>query len=552
MTHRYEIKKNRSQSGYTLVELIAVAAIVATVASAGYAIKYATSNYKSLDAAAVAIGQYGNAVDNFETKFATELLDGTAIAGVTDPYHPTVKELVSLGMLPPGFNQSRLPGGDMLTTIQKVPAGCAPGSCDLYWMTVASKPFMQATSNNVDEAGAGRVVKAIGAQAGYSPRENPGVFKGYNDSWGAGIANPVGQAGVVAMRGGYGASVLAKFLRTDGGNQMSADFKGGGHNLTGVSNMTATGTVTTQNLAATNGYINTLQGNTATLTGNIKAADATLGNVTASGIVHTAAGLVSDGYAQVASWISGASLATSGDIAAGNNVSGQTVSGVNVVAANNVQATGTVLGSQVQSSGDVTAQGNVFAAKTVSAMQLTSNSYIGVGGVINPGGFCNPDGTLARDGTGQSYACVSGIWKATQADTGSAYVTYVPVADSQIFGRANQVNGKFLATDVTDSIGNHSIVPTQMGYTGRTGGTCTLVNWTTPCTVGDQTSGCDANYAGLRPASIRFNRYMYPDAAQSATFDVIYAADRRFDDGSGTCQASNDGGAYYITTYHKQ
>ncbi|MFD2274172.1 hypothetical protein ACFS07_32715 [Undibacterium arcticum] len=103
-----------------------------------------------------------------------------------------------------------------------------------------------------------------------------------------------------------------------------------------------------------------MQGNTATLTGNIKAADATLGNVTASGIVHTAAGLVSDGYAQVASWISGASLATSGDIAAGNNVSGQTVSGVNVVAANNVQATGTVLGSQVQSSGDVTAQGNVF------------------------------------------------------------------------------------------------------------------------------------------------------------------------------------------------
>jgi prepilin-type N-terminal cleavage/methylation domain-containing protein len=229
-----------SQQGFTLVELVITSAIIAAALAGTLAVQYRRANYATLDAAATAMNAVGNAIQNFESHYATQLVAGTAIPGVVDEYHPMVAELTALGYMPPGFDATKLPGGDMSTTISLIPAGCAAiniADCNLYWFTVASKPFLQ--SNGVaDEAGAGRVVSEIGTQSGYSHIETPGFITGYNNGWGPSVVNPTGLAGIVAVQGGYGASELAQYLRIDGGNAMTADFHGGSHDLTGVNNAT--------------------------------------------------------------------------------------------------------------------------------------------------------------------------------------------------------------------------------------------------------------------------------------------------------------------------
>lgn len=223
------------QSGMSLIELIGVAAITALAFSGTLYIRAQSQFDSNLDAAGHAIRNVGIAVENYTAKYAYEIREGTlAVPGVADPARPTLLELVSIGMLPTGFDPTHIPGGQMSTVIERVPAGCVVEKCDLDWVTHTLKPITRPGLNAADEAGAGRIVKLVGAMSGYSPVSNPAVFHGYNGSWTTPVLNPTGQAGIVAVRGGYGSSVMAKFLRIDGGNEMTGDIKAGGHNLINV------------------------------------------------------------------------------------------------------------------------------------------------------------------------------------------------------------------------------------------------------------------------------------------------------------------------------
>lgn len=234
----------KRQLGFTLAELVAVTAIAGmTAVSLGWIAQRARAEQTSTGAA-MHMKAVGIAVDNFTAKYAYELRLGSAVAGVANPYAPTIQELGNLGMLPVGFTATRLPGGNMTTLIERVPAGCSGETCDLTWTTYPVQPFLQ-VNGQPDEATAGAVVRAIGTFAGYSPVSNPAVFRGYNDSWnpGVGVPNPTGQAAVVAMKGGYGSSVMAKFLRIDGGNQMTGNLRVGGHDIVDANDAAFSGNV---------------------------------------------------------------------------------------------------------------------------------------------------------------------------------------------------------------------------------------------------------------------------------------------------------------------
>jgi hypothetical protein len=219
----------------SLIELIGVTAITALAISGTLYIRAQSQFDRNLDAAGHAIRNVGIAVENYTAKYAYEIREGTlAVPGVVDPARPTLLELVNIGMLPTGFDPTHIPGGQMSTAIERVPAGCVVEKCDLDWVTHTTKPITRPGLNTADEAGAGRIVKLVGAMSGYSPASNPSVFHGYNGSWTTPVMNPTGQAGIVAVRGGYGSSVMAKFLRVDGGNEMTGDIKAGGHNLINV------------------------------------------------------------------------------------------------------------------------------------------------------------------------------------------------------------------------------------------------------------------------------------------------------------------------------
>lgn len=232
----------KREKGMTMVELIAVAAIAAMAFTGSLYIRSQQQVDVVRDASGHAMRNIGIAVENYVAKFAYEIREGTLpVAGVADPARPTVQELVNIGFLPTGFDPSVIPGGQMLTFIERIPAGCMVEDCDLGWMTHTVQPLTRPGTGAADEASAGRLVRMIGAMAGYSKVTTPDFFNGFNDSWGAGIVNPTGQAGIIAIRGGYGSSMMAKFLRTDGGNQMAANIRAGGHSLVDVENATLTG-----------------------------------------------------------------------------------------------------------------------------------------------------------------------------------------------------------------------------------------------------------------------------------------------------------------------
>lgn len=223
------------QTGVTLIELIGVTAITALAISGTLYIRAQSQFDRNLDAAGHAIRNVGIAVENYTAKYAYEIREGSLpVPGVADPARPTLLELVNIGMLPSGFDPTHIPGGQMSTIIERVPAGCVVEKCDLDWLTHTTIPITRPGLSAADEAGAGRIVKLVGAMSGYSPAGNPSVFQGYNGSWSTPVMNPTGQAGIVAIRGGYGSSVMSKFLRVDGGNEMSGDIKAGGHNIVNV------------------------------------------------------------------------------------------------------------------------------------------------------------------------------------------------------------------------------------------------------------------------------------------------------------------------------
>lgn len=128
-------------------------------------------------------------------------LDATTLIKVTGA--------VGMGTTPPG-NVGEY-------AIRVYPACDAKGTCNVETLTYISKPMLKRYSAEPDIDAAVIAARKIGALGGVSSDEGKKEFRFLDSGGSTGcVFNPVGAAGLVAIRGGYATSAQSVFVRRDG------------------------------------------------------------------------------------------------------------------------------------------------------------------------------------------------------------------------------------------------------------------------------------------------------------------------------------------------
>lgn len=202
----------RTDRGFMLVG-VALLLLVLSIVSVGAA-------RKQLDAARAATGhsigqglsRVNKALDTYMAKYGGRLASGLSIAGVVDPYSPTVAELRALGVIVEAVNEVPAQGGRYVTRVMRLPAGCAPDDCNLASQVWLRDPILDPESGRVDSRKLGAAIASLGGDGGFSTIGNPGTIR-FGNGWS--IANPDAGArpGIVVAVAGYGSSAWGAFVR---------------------------------------------------------------------------------------------------------------------------------------------------------------------------------------------------------------------------------------------------------------------------------------------------------------------------------------------------
>ena len=217
----------------------------------------------------------------------------------------------------------------------------------------------------------------------------PTVITGTLGGWS--VTNPVlvagvAQPGILAIRGGYGSSGWAQFLRRDGSLPMTGALNMGNQNINAAATVNSaaianTGNIATSTLATTAAV---------TVGGALSVAGASTTNgITNTGAISTTT-LASTGAATVGGALGVTGTTTTRGIT--NTVNGITNTG-NITSTGNVSVTG-----------NVTATGNMTAAKFLPTTVVASGqTCVGL------------DGYQAKTAAGSLASCILGVWTTPNA-----------------------------------------------------------------------------------------------------------------------------------------
>lgn len=397
------MKLRSSQAGYT-ASAMAIMLTVASVTTIGVSSR--TLNFAA-EAQGAAHGKIlsdvNQAIGVYMANNYPALQNGTPIAGVTNPYSPTIPELQAMGGLNAQLSPTPPLGGSYATQIAREPAGCTGSGCNLtsrVWLTAA---FLNTDTGNPDIRRLGAAVQEIGGDGGFSDNTSPATIRGIA-GWSR--PNPVlNQAGILMAINGYGSSAFGQFFRKDGSVAMtgSADF--GGQSLNNA---------------------NVLSANQGTFTGNITANQANLsGRVTVPGGNNVVVG----------------SVALYGDT---------TNSAIRQSGAFHIQRFDGS-SADIAQVGNITTYGQVNAASShvrgnqvvVGEMQTYANAVIAgsvrpsaFGGYVYEGWGCGEgNGAMRSDPSGVILSCQSNVWRkaggASSSGTGLTGI-YAPLKNKII------------------------------------------------------------------------------------------------------------------------
>lgn len=350
------------------------------------------------------------------------------VAGVANPYAPTIPELVNLGYLPQGFG-SKAPNGQVFTS--NVTQVCPGGNCTLAGYVYSSTPYKDGTGAVRNDL-AGIAMQAAGADAGMTPPGQAGQLVGTGNGWQTPMAGV--QVGTFAMRvGSYSATdaILSQFYMLNGSRALTGAMNANGNNINSVGNLSAQGKIATNGLNANDmpsgwgGGVRTwdvyaggtvgvgagggaiplaYMNNTGLVQGQTVNSN---GNVNASGTLWSNGGVVTNGNMTLAT--SNAQITNPGrmHINVGENLYLQPWSGGTTIVgggggSGNLQVTGTtwMYGPTVNQGYTYLNGGGVVN----SSLSMAATAWAGWG--------CSGNG-ITTDPNGQLLSCQSGVWQAT-------------------------------------------------------------------------------------------------------------------------------------------
>lgn len=230
----------RRQQGFGLIDAVISISIFALV-SLGYVaiqsdmVRQQEDKIAAQHSLALQFGANAYINDNRAT-----LLNSASpvIVGFASPMAPTVAELaasISPQFLPPGYTATNNLGMDMAIVLTRIPVGCTPSvNCtDIAGLVYAVAPFLDVESGLADNRRVGAMATQVGDDGAFSPQSAPATFLGSSGTW-TGVVNPVGTAGVLAVRAGFGSIGYANLnylVRRDGSLAMTGSLNGGGNDL---------------------------------------------------------------------------------------------------------------------------------------------------------------------------------------------------------------------------------------------------------------------------------------------------------------------------------
>lgn len=131
-------------------------------------------------------------------------------------WSPTIEQLRTMGYLPSGWltTRSSLNDGAYGISFRRVPAGCAPVTCDVEGLVAIRAPVLDGGPGSpVDGVLIGPILTRSGADGGVSLATAPATIQGFNGTWSYPNPVPGNPAGVVAMRVGTNTGGFSQFVR---------------------------------------------------------------------------------------------------------------------------------------------------------------------------------------------------------------------------------------------------------------------------------------------------------------------------------------------------
>jgi hypothetical protein len=403
----------------------------------------------------------GNGYNSYIVNHFPALIAGTAVSGVSNPMAPSIADIQTTGDLPASYQPTSLTGLPYIASLQKVPAGCTGGSCNITGLVCVNGAIIDPSTGQPQPLG--EAIAGVGADGLASDTMSPGTLWGRNGA--LSTANPLGSvAGTLCMQVGYNTSGWSQFVRKDGSIGMEGDF----------------------NLAGTNGTkhnivnINGLYAQTAAINNGSGQGVLSLGSKAAVYGDGTEAVVVSNGtvYTRDPTWTHAQDMQVQ-NLSTWN---GNVTSDHDVVAQNNVYAnTGGVTanasivsdwGNVSASNGSVTAGYDVNANRNISASgSIWAGGNLNVGNSIVAGNAITAAGSIITNsgnfylGNGNSSQ-ISAANQLTMNSNGTLYLQ--PWSNAQTIVGGGGGSGQLVVTGRTYA--NEYV---QVGGYAPIGGGCT-------------------------------------------------------------------------------
>ncbi|WP_155836360.1 hypothetical protein [Burkholderia sp. AU4i] len=417
-------RRKLGQRGSMLIDT-ALALTVATIALTG---QMAQTSEVVDESIAKATGQwaveYQGGLNGYYSTNGQAIMANQGVAGVANPYAPTIPELINLGYLPQGFG-TKAPNGQVFTS--NVTQVCPGGNCTLAGYVYSSTPYKDGTGAVRNDL-AGIAMQAAGADAGMTPPGQAGQLVGTGNGWQTPMAGV--QVGTLAMRvGSYSATdaILSQFYMLNGSRALTGAMNANGQNINNAAS------VYTQHVGVNEG------GAGAGIIGLAK--QALYGD--SSNIVLQSSGTV---YTRSANWTRAADFqaqniyAWQGGVTADGNVtlntSGAQITDpgrLHVNAGENLYLQPWSGGSTIVGGGG--GSGNLQVTGTTWMYGPTVNqgyTYLNGGGVVNSslsmaatawsGWGCSGTG-ITTDPNGDLLSCKSGVWQQVGSSGTNNYVS---------------------------------------------------------------------------------------------------------------------------------
>lgn len=245
-----------NKKGFSFIEVTLVLAVSTVIGFLAFSQFIKEQDYLKAKYSGEQIKQIGDAVNAYISNHYDTLSTLTNATGATLDIGPrtctvglgscsiSISTLLNEGLLNSSFVGKNVYGSGYSILLKRT--GISP-YYKINGIVITDTPLK--TGDNIRYDLLGVAMKSAGIDSGMT-RDSSSLVSGFNGAWNAGSSDysVINKSGLLAYQAGYGTYNYSVFLRRDGTLPMTGDLNMGSNNINSLNNVTANGTITTNNL----------------------------------------------------------------------------------------------------------------------------------------------------------------------------------------------------------------------------------------------------------------------------------------------------------------